>query len=183
MSQIPYFAGARIIELTLTPTVPGQLQHNIPSTGEIKTLNRGYGMWAGVARFGSLKSSDAAQFEAMVAALNGSENHIELPLRGRTTIATATKITAVNDLVYTLAASPGGLMRGAYVRVKDRLFIISAQPAANKVQLWPLVPLKVDDVIEIATTIRAQSIDGGVPDLPSTPQWSGPWVFGFREAV
>ena len=183
MAQIPYVAGARIIELTLTPSVPGQIQHNIPSTGGIKILNRGYGLWAGVARFGALKGSFANQFEAMLAALNGSENFVELPLRGRGTIAASTRITAVNDLVYTLAASPVGLVRGAYVRSKDRLFIVSAQPSASKVQLWPLVPLKVGDIIEIATTIRARSIDGDVPELPSTPQWSGPWVFGFREAI
>ena len=183
MAQIPYVAGARIIELTLTPSIPGQIQHSIPSTGETKIFNRGYGLWAGVARFGALKGSAAAQFEAMIAALNGSENFIELPLRGRETIDTATRVTAVNDLVYTLAASPVGLMRGAYVRSRDRVFVVSAQPSASKVQLWPLVPLKVGDVIESAATIRARSINGNVPELPSSPHWSGPWVFGFNEAV
>ena len=183
MAQIPYVVGARIIELTLTPTVPGQIQHTIPSTGEIKTLNRGYGVWAGVARFGALKGSVAAQFEAMLAALNGAENYIELPLRGRATIAAATKISAVNGLVYTLAASPNGLVRGAYIRSGDRLFVVSAQPAVNKIQLWPSVPLEVGDDIAIASTIRARAGEGNVPELPATPHWSGPWVFGFREAI
>ena len=183
MAQIPYVVGARIIELTLTPAVPGQIQHNIPSTGGIKVFNRGYGLWAGVARFGALKGSDAAQFEAMLAALNGPENYIELPLRGRETIAAATSITAVNDLVYTLAASPAGLARGSYVRSRDRLFVVSAQPSAKKIQLWPLVPLKVGDVIDVASTIRARLGDGNIPELPSTPHWSGPWVFSFREAI
>ena len=183
MAQIPYAAGARIIELSLTPSVPGQIQHEIPFTGETKILNRGYGLWAGVARFGVLKGSAAAQCEAMFAALNGSENYIELPLRGRATIDAATSITAVNGSTYTLAASRLGLVRGSYVRSGDRVFVITAQPSARVVQLWPLVPLKVGDVIKSAATIRARSSGGNVPELPSTPHWSGPWVFGFREAL
>ena len=183
MALIPYVAGARITDFTLSPIVPGQITHTIPSTGVIKTLNRGYGLWAGVVRFGILKGSVAAQVEAMLAALNGFENFVELPLRGRATIAAATTVTAVGGSVYTLAASPAGLARGAYVRSGDRLFVVSAQPTARKVQLWPPVPLRVGDDIEVAATIRARSSDGNVSDLPTTPHWSGPWVFGFREAI
>ena len=183
MTQIPYVLGARIIELTLTPTVPGQIQHTIPFTGETKILNRGHGLWAGVVRFGVLKGSVANQFEAMLAALNGSENYIELPLRGRGTIDAATRITAVNGSVYTLAASPAGLAIGAFVRSGDRVYVIIAQPSAREVQFWPFVPLAVGDDIEIASTIRARASDGNVSELPATPHWSGPWVFGFREAI
>ena len=183
MGEVPYVAGARLIELSLTPSVPGQIRHVVPSTGEIEIFNRGYGLWTGIARFHSIKGDIAGQIEAMFAALNGAENFVELPLRGRKTLEAATSISRVNGTVYTLTAAVGGLGRGTYIRSGDRVFIISAQPSAREIQLWPPVPLEIGDDIGIATTIRARSPDSSVPDLPSTPNWSGPWVFGFQEAI
>ena len=183
MSKIPYAPGARLIELTMVPSVPGQIQHNIPSTGITKIFNRGHGLWSGVARFGVLKGNAAAQVEAMFASLNGSENYVELPLRGRRTIATSTHIVTSIGSVFTLSDIPDGLGRGAYVRSGDRVFIISAQPSSDSIQLWPSLLLQAGDSIEPALTIQARSSDGVVPELPSTPHWSGPWVFGFSEVV
>ena len=183
MANIPYVANARMIEMTLSPSVPGQIQHPIPSTGGVKILNRGYGLWSGVVRFGVLKGEDADEFESMLAALNGSENFVELPLRGRGTIDAVTRISSIIGSVYNLNSSPGGLRRGAYVRSGDRLFIVTAQPSGQMIQLWPLVPLEVGDILSPATTIRVRLRDNNTPELPATTHWSGPWVMGFREAV
>ena len=181
MAEITYYADARLTEVTLTPDHPGQISHDIPSTGIIKTLNQGYGRWEGVARFGVMKGEEAAAMEAMLASLDGSANYVELPIHRPTTEADTT-IASVSGEEFTLTTDPKGLVPGAYVRSGNRLFVVrTVVDATRTITLWPFVPLEASDPIEVATTVRARSTRR--PDFPSTPHWSGPWVLSWVEAI
>ena len=184
MAQVAYPTDdARIVDFSLTPSVVGQINHEIPGSGALKVLDRGYGRWQGVVRFGVLQGEAAQKMTAMFAALNGTTNFIELPVRGHPTIGGAAAISDVDGATYTLAVEPEGLAVGAMVRSGARLFVISAMPAADKVNLWPTFPLAEEEMLSPATTVRARSRINAVPDIPSNPHWGGPWVWNWQEAL
>lgn len=182
MAQIPYAAGARITDFALTPQVPGQISHPLPATGGLKVFNTGHGLWHGVVRFGVRKGGPAAEIAAMLASLNGAQNWLELPWRAYPTIDAASRIAGTLGSIYTVAVVDG-LARGAFVRSGGRVFVVSAMPAANQVQLWPTLPLGVGARLEPVASIRARSRDGNSPDLPATPHWHGPWVWNWQEYI
>ena len=182
MPQIEYYAGAWITELTLVPAHPGQITHDIPSTGSLRVFEQGHGRWEGVVRWKVRKGAAAAGMEAMLTGLDVVSNFIELPIH-RPTISAATTVAAEADGVYTLAADPGDAILGAYVRSHNRLFSVQGWDAARlRMTLWPDFPLVRGDPISPALSVRARGA-GGVPDMPRTPHWSGPWVLSWVEAI
>ena len=179
MAEVSYATAARIVEFAMTPATPGQISHPIPSTGTVRTLSLGHGLWRGVVRFGVLKGNAVGEIEAMLAALDGANNYLELPIRGRRVPAGDASITAASGTGYTVSGAT--LAPGMYVRARNRVFTVTGV-SGGTVSLWPTLPLDTSDTLVPASTIRAMSRGAG-PDLSVTPHWGGPWVWNWQEHV
>ena len=182
---VSYFTGARITEFSLNPDAPGQIAHEVPSTGTTRVFNRGYGRWRGVVRFGALKGAAVHQMEAMLASLDGAAESVELPLRGRASIAAASvQVDAPSGGATRLTTAPGDMVRGIYLRKDKRLLIVTEWDASSReISVWPAIPLMENDLLTRATTVSAQSRRDATPDLPLSPHWGGPWVWNWQEAL
>ena len=176
MAQVNYPADAYTTEVTLQAFTPGQITHNIPSTGNVVPFNLGPGRWQGTISWKT--SNDGAAIEAAIAALNGAENWMAIPLR-RPTIETSVAIRSAQPGLWTLASAPADLAN-KFVRFGQRVYVIVNQNG-NTVSVWPLVNTDSSGTMEPTKTINIHSTR--TPELRATPHWSGPWTISWRERI
>ena len=169
MAHFPWYSGIRIVNLTLIPAVPGQIRHEIPSTGAVRVFNTGAGRWEGTISFGRVDNADVGlRTEAFIAGLNGSQNVTEIPLgnikRFRTPNATL-----------------GTAQIGRYYNYNDRLIVIHGRENSNTL-FFPEIPIKENEDLTSANRLRIR-LTGQQANMPSSPNNWGPWVLSFTEAL
>lgn len=174
MAQVAYPIGvARITELRLQRANPGDVNHEIPSTGKVETLKFGHGLWLGVITFGALDDVESAQrMEAFFASLDGAANTVNLPLshikRNPNAAAKRRNAFAAADV-------------GTYWTHGGRLYIVTGVTGTTA-SMWPTVPLAANQMMTPAAHIVAREREGA-PIMPHNPHVLGPWTWQFREAV
>ena len=180
---------ARTVELRLRRENPGQITHEIPSTGARKTFTFGAGHWAGQVTFGRMRDRQSSQImEAFIASLDGGANWTQLPLREAKTYRSATTSlqvsgsTAGSLLTHTFDNNPlEAADVGTYWNSSNRLFIVTQVDGAN-VALWPQLVLAADTRLTAATFVLARQ-DANSPTMPQTVDFGGPWSWNFVEAI
>lgn len=180
MARIDLPSGILTLETTLKPEMSGQIQHIIPSSGAAITYNQGPGFWTGTTTWKTRRDERTAQaVEAMLAALNGTDNYFELPLN-RQTIQNNLIITGAQPGAWTIGDKPEDLVDGTYLRFNNRLFICT-QAESENINVWPLVSTAPNGTARPARSVRAEVTR--IPELRKTPNWSGPWSIAWRERL
>lgn len=169
MAHLPWYNGIRITDLTLSASVPGQIRHEIPSTGAVRIFNQGAGRWTGTITFGRVDSEDVGlRTEAFIAGLNGSQNTTDIPL----------------DRIKSYRTPPTTLRNaqiGRYYNVGDRLIVVHSR-VGNQTLIFPEIPINEEQALTSPTRLRIR-LAGAEPTLPHQPDNHGPWVLQFTEAL
>ena len=169
MALIPWYSGLRITNLNLIPSVPGQITHEIPSTGAVRTFNAGAGRWSGTIQFGRIDSEEQGlRTEAFIAGLNGSHHTTDIPLE---------RIKGFESSDTTLAEAAVG----RYYNYGSRLVVIHGREGGNT-RLWPELNIAESDTLTSATLLRIR-LTGAQAVLRQEPEIWGPWVLSFTEAI
>lgn len=169
MAELAWNADIRITDLSLVATNPGQIVHEIPSTGSVKTFNRGVGRWSGTITFGQLENMVQGQnVEAFIAALNGSQNTTRIPLA---------HIKGFRNQ----SASPIPFNRveaGKYYNYGSRLILSN-----GGFSVFPEIPIGSSEMVTPATFIRIRQAPAAQVLLRHRPDSFGPWTLSFVEAL
>ena len=174
MAVVAFPTGvARITELSLQRMNPGDVRHEVPSTGRETLLKFGYGLWHGLVTFGEMDDvAQAQRIEAFFASLDGGANTVHLPIDH-------IKASA-SDAPKTLAEMTDDDI-GTYWNYEGRLYAVTGI-GAGTASLWPTKPVPAGAALAPATHIVAKERDGA-PAMPHTPHFLGPWTWLFKEAV
>ena len=181
MAEIDFPAIAWQGQINLRLIKPGQVYHPLLYADFGSLLERGYGNFEGTCVFSEAYAEDADVIEAFLNSLNGRANHVELPIQ-RNTIDAATTVSARAGNVYTLAADPGGLAVGVYVRSGNRLLQVVGFGAGPTIRIAPDPVLAVGDAISPGATVRAASVRD-VPLSRRSSSWGGPWSWAWVERL
>ena len=174
MASVSYPSGvARITELALQRDNPGDVRHDIPSTGATKILRFGYGRWVGTISFGEMDDFEKGQrIEAFLASLDGGVNTVNLPLDH-----IKANPNSGNKRRNAFAASD----IGTYWTNDGRLYIVTGV-TTGLASMWPTVPLATTASMTPATHIVARERQGA-PLMRHNPSVLGPWTWAFQEAI
>ena len=181
MTEVSYPAVAWQTQVNIRLIKPGQVYHQLFYSDSGSLLERGFGIFEGTCIFGEAYAEDADVIEAFLNSLNGRANHVELPIQ-RSTINRATTVKAKAAGVYTLAADPGNLKIGAYVRSGNRLLQIISVGTGPTISIAPDSVLGVGDPIAPAPSVRAASVRA-VPLSRRSTSWGGPWTWAWIERL
>ena len=169
MAHFPWYDGIRITNLTLVPAVPGQIVHEIPTSGASRVFNTGFGRWEGTISFGRVDNADVGQrIEAFIAGLNGSQHTTDIPLDRIKNIRTAD--TQLRNAQI-----------GRYYNYKNRLILIHGR-ASNKTLFFPEININENEGLTSAKRLRIR-LTGRQASMPASPNNWGGWVLSFREAL
>lgn len=169
MANLPWYSGIRIVNITLVPSVPGQIVHEIPTSGSQRVFNTGFGRWEGTIQFGRVDNADVGmRTEAFIAGLNGSQNTTEIPLDRIKNIGTSS--TQLRNAAI-----------GRYYNYKNRLIVIHGR-ASNKTLFWPEININENEGLTSPKTLRIK-LTGNQASMPHSPDNWGPWVLSFVEAL
>lgn len=170
MALINYPSVARITELRLTRANPGDVTHEIPSTGRTQMLRFAQGTWHGTVTFGALDNrDDGARMEAFFASLDGGANSVRLPL---------INIKKQCDNTIRALLKPDSV--GCYYRTSKGLVIITSAESSGAGTWWPPYQFPVNEPFTAATHITVKE-RGGAPVMPHVPGLMGPWTWQFQE--
>lgn len=168
MANIAWVNQIRIINLSLVASIPGQIRHEIVSTGSVKVYNQAAGRWAGSVQFGRVDSPEIGRrIEALISALNGSQHTTDLPIANikgaapNTTLATA--------------------QIGQYYNFGNRLILVNGR-SSGKTLHFPQINIAEDSVLTSANRLRIR-LTNAQTLMPHTPDNQGPWALAFTEAI
>ena len=167
MAEIQWSTDARITNLTLNADNPGQITHEIPSTGTLRVFNQSFGRWTGTIQLGQVESQDQGQrIEAFIAGLRGSQNATRVPLSHIKGFASDSNTPVrFSDVV-----------AGRYYNIGDRLFV-----AYGGGVVFPNLPIAPSTAVRPATFILVRLAAGASPLLPHRPDQYGPWAIQIQE--
>ena len=169
MAHLPWYNGIRITDLTLNASVPGQIIHEIPSTGAVRIFNQGAGRWEGTIVFGRVDNMDVGlRIEAFIAGLNGSQNTTDIPLDRIKNLRTA-------------GTTLGRAQIGRYYNAGNRLIVVSGR-VGGKTIIFPELPLSESAALTSPSRIHIR-LTGAAPSMPHQPDNHGPWALSFTEAL
>ena len=169
MAQLPWYNGIRITDLTLVPAVPGQIVHEIPSTGAARVFNAGVGRWEGSIQFGRVEDPDVGlRTEAFISGLNGSSNTTDIPLRLIKNLQTADSTLKEAQI-------------GRYYNYGNRLILIHGR-VGGKTLIFPEIDINEDSALTSPTRLRIR-LSGSQSALPHQPMNFGPWALSFFESI
>ena len=182
-------AGVTFESTALGLIWPGQVAHASPFTGETQVLNRAAGIWRGTSRI-PVAMDDAARraVERFLASMDGRANWVELPIN-RPTMATADRPTISSSassaagLVTVFAGTDPAYNPGDYLRVGPRLALVDARTAARRYILRPQAVFATGGVVSPGLTVRARRASAAEVLSPGSPDFYGPWVFDWIEAI
>lgn len=168
MAEIEWAPDIRITEIALTAANPGQIIHEIPTTGSMRVFNRGVGFWQGTITFGQLDNMTQGQnVEAFIATLNGSQNITRIPL---------TDIKRFRNQSNT-PIPLSNAVPGRYYNYKDRLILV------NKNAIFPEIPINPSESVVPASFVRVRLAPNSNVLMRHRPETYGPWVLSWREAL
>lgn len=182
-----------------------------PYTGGFEVVTRNYGRWMGVLIFGFLDFSPEDQgvrrdIEAFVAELEGMVNTTDAPIhrpsggslgsnRAITFSAMSPGGAERGELVFSSGSAMGAeaLVRGDYIRMADRLYVLAADSVSLAGQAGGLMKVRprVEVVPAVGTPIvwkdvtvrcRASSLKTW-ENTEATPEFFGPWQMEWVEEV
>ena len=184
---IPYPEGADITDQNLIVENPGLVVHRSPYTGDEVLLNRGTGRFIGQITIGITNDQLIAErIEGWISALVGQAGITRIPLHRETlselSVGIASSVFEEDEINYVLSADTE-LTVGKYVKLGDRLLIVTRVKSARNVVCNPQVPVMGSALLEAATDIRVRLRAGRVDELQRTPDWYGPWVVDWTEVV
>ena len=169
MAHLPWLPSIRITNLTLTPSVPGQIRHEIPTTGAVKVFNTGAGRWTGTIQFGRVDSADLGlRVEAFIAGLNGSQHTTDIPLARIKNLATADATLETAQI-------------GRYYNYNNRLIVVHGRDS-NGTLIFPELPINQNEVLTSPNRLRIRLRETQA-SMPQTPDSWGPWALSFTEAL
>ena len=166
--EINWTKHARITNLTLIPSNPSRITHEIPSTGAVKEFNRGTGLWTGTLTLGVHNDPLLGQaVEAMIAGLLLPASTFRIPLLKIKNLAPSISGNAVQ-----LANSKAGV----YYMYNDRLVLSS-----GGLNIFPQLTIDRTAMLRPATHLHARLV--GTPAMPHVPDQFGPHTLQFREVI
>ena len=169
MAHFQWYDGIRITNLALVASVPGQIIHQIPSTGASRIFNTGVGRWTGTIQFGRVDNQEIGlRTESFISGLNGGQHTTDIPLNQIKSYQT-TNTTLANAVV------------GRYYNFGNRLVVINER-VANRTYYFPNLPLDNDSVLTNPNRLRIR-LTNATPILPNSPNNWGPWTLSFTEAI
>ncbi len=126
--------------------------------------------------------------ETFFSRLRGAENTFEVPIERPSsgTLAAGTALTAgaaaiASGALEITVSETEGLVAGDYVRIGGRLYQLAADHAASKFTAEPPAPVAWENVTVLARlAVRDR---GAGPASPWTPDFGGPWVIDWEEAI
>ena len=169
MSLLQWNPNARITNLSLVATNPGQITHTIPSTGVTRIFNRGAGQWTGTLQLGVVSNMEQGQMiEAFISALNGSQNTTRIPL--------------INIKRFrrdsTAPIQFRNIEQGRYYNYKNRLILSNGGAS-----VFPDLPIQPTEMITPATFIQIRRAPDSQTLMPHQPDRYGPWTLQFIESL
>lgn len=169
MANLVWYNGIRITNLSLVPNVPGQIIHEIPSTGATRVFQTGAGRWNGTITFGRVDNPDVGlRIESFISSLNGGLHTTDIPLQ-------QIKSYRTTDTTLENAQS------GRYYNFGNRLVVIYNR-VGKRTHYFPNLPLDDDSVLTNPNRIRIR-LTNSSPILPNQPNNWGPWTLSFTEAL
>ena len=198
MALIDFPSDVLIVRSDLALQHPGQIVlRSIYGPGS-QVLSRGPGYWSGRIEIAESDISTDAQrraVETFLAQLRGAENTFEVPIErpsaGDLTAGTSLTVSAAalssGELEVTVSGATDGLVAGDYVRIGGRLYLLTSDLDTSKCTVEPpAVPETSEDVVweDVTCLARLAAGDGGgsIP-LLWTPEFGGPWVIDWEEAI
>ena len=195
MAVITFPAGAEVTRSDLYLRLPGQIVlQSIYGSGS-QVYSRGPGYWSGRLEIGQTDfASDAIRrrVELFLTRLRGRENEfaapVERPSVGNLLASMVLTLSAAaivsSELQITVTGAATGLVTGDYVRINGRLYQLTSDLAAGVFTAEPpAVPQQVGDrVVWEDVTCRAR-LAGEGPTSLWTPDFGGPWVLDWEEAI
>ena len=171
--------------------VTGDAAYESGVSDTVTTLRRRAGRWAGQTDFGleELSSATVRAVEAFLAALDGALNVSEVPIHRPTppTVPAGLEVssTAFSDgqIETTMSAALTDVAVGQYLRVGNRLRVITAVVSGTVVVLSPQVADSAGVSVEAGATVRASRAPGSRTILPRTPDFAGPWTLEWVERI
>jgi len=194
MATVPFPAAALVTEVTLELRTPGRVKHRSVYTGETQILSRGPGYWGGTVTIGATDSGTAAiraEVEEFLARIAGWANEFRLPVRrpsrsglaaGTVLRATAARFDGAGRVQLTYDGS-ASIPDGDYVTVADRLYIATGGEGNRYLPArLPTVPGAI--TWEAPYVLARLGSDSPDPvSSPLSPDWGGPWVIEWEEAI
>jgi len=161
-----------------------------------QTMGRNPGFWSGVLGFGltdRCSELTRRQIELFLVRLRKPDATFRVPLHRPTggdlapenSLRVAASSISEGRLTVTVSGAAVGLVEGDYVQMSGRLYIVDSDMAANQFQVLPVVrPTNGDSVVwnnpyAIGKVDRERD---GIRSLHD-PDFSGPWVVPWNEAV
>ena len=200
MALITFPSSVLVVRSDLGLAHPGQtVLRSIYGAGS-QVLTRGPGHWAGrleIAETDAGTDSQRRSAEVFLARLRGAENTFEVPIERPSggTLAANTSLTASaasitsGELEITVSETEG-LVAGDYVRIGDRLYQLINDQSDSKFKAEPPEKPAITDpapsvVWEDVTCLARLLIQDRGSGLATswTPEFGGPWVIDWEEAI
>ena len=198
MALIPFPPGVLVTRSDLALQHPGQIVLKSVYGAGTQVFGRGPGYWTGRIELAETDRSRDAQrraVETFLSRLRGAENTFEVPIERPSsgTLAAGTALTAsaaaiTSGALEITVSKTEGLVAGDYVRIGGRLYQLAADHAASKFTAEPpAVPATVPAPVEwedVTVLARLAVRDRGAGlASPWTPDFGGPWVIDWEEAI
>ena len=188
MALIPFPSGLSFENESLGLVWPGQAALRSPFTAHTQVLTRGSGIWRGSAHFPPTTSeAERRAIERFFARLEGQRNWTELPIDApapdTTDEPTVSSVTASDGSLVTELSGDPMYAAGDYLRVGDRLALVDERIEANRYRLLPQAVWTAGDAVKPGATVLARRASGSELLSPHSPDFHGPWIFDWIEAI
>ena len=180
---------ANVVSQQINLDRPGVVAHKSPYTGHEILLDRGSGRFSGQLIIGETNDpSHAESIESWLLSLISQSGVGDIPLNRETVddleSSVQTNTYERGELNITLSSEIGNLDAGKYIRVGNRLLIITKLLSKSKFTYNPQIPIPANTRVSQVTSIRirlqnAEQID----NLIRNPDWYGPWTVNWVEAL
>ena len=194
MPRVNFPSQALITEMDLGVINPSQRPTTAFASGIRQVIKGGYGYWQATIRIGEAQKENVGPIETFVNELSELDNYARVPIIDATynphrhSITSSTTIVSGNPIAgFTLAAAPGEMEVGRYVRItpagkSSRLFQVTSWSASTRLARFiPMLPLQPGWPVDRAEYVNMTLEDNNPVVSRLELSWGGPWVMSLRE--